>query len=145
MQLIHVLLLALPSSAAHQPGWQPPDFATRAAAEPALRLLLAYLERIEQQLFKVGNLGWQRYVIAGAGSQMSRKPDDEPASVEKAVASGGVYGPFAIFGEGLMDKVWSSKENLDKIRHAYLRHGCNESAGFWGRNDPKYEADKGYV
>jgi hypothetical protein len=40
IQLIHVLLLALPSSAAHQPGWQPPDFATRAAAEPALRPLL---------------------------------------------------------------------------------------------------------
>jgi hypothetical protein len=105
------------------------------------------LERIEQQLFKVGNLGWQRYVIAGAGSQMSRKPDDEPRTVDTAVVGGGVYGPFAIFGEGLMDKVWSSREHLDQLRHAFLRHGCDKIEGFWGKNSEirMNEIDRGCV
>ena len=86
--------------------------------------LLAYLERIEQQLYKVGNLGWQTWVIAGAGSG-KRLTRNETASPEMASLHPGVYGPFVIFGEGLLHKAYGSDETLNEYRHAYLRHNCN--------------------
>lgn len=73
--------------------------------------LLAYLERIEQQMYKVGNLGWQPWVLAGAGSG-KRLRKNETASPEMASLHSGIYGPFVIVGEGLLDKVYGSASNI---------------------------------
>ena len=89
--------------------------------------LLAYLERIEQQLYKVGNLGWQPWIIAGAGSG-KRLRKNETASPEMASLHSGVYGPFVIFGEGLLHKAYASAETVNEYRHAYLRHNCNSDS-----------------
>lgn len=97
--------------------------------------LLVYLERIEQALYKDGTKGWQRWVVAGAGSGTRLHKKERPSTEMATLQVGGIYGPFFIFGEGLMDKVYSSASNLDEYRHAYLRHGCNASEGFWGVMD----------
>lgn len=62
-------------------------------------------------MYKVGNLGWQPWVLAGAGSG-KRLRKNETASPEVASLHSGIYGPFVIVGEGLLDKVYGSASNI---------------------------------